>query len=186
VWIVYSCLAGFEAVVWTDAIQGIVLITGPFGLSGSNIWTNFLWSPSGKCLNCALEADKFGLGSFKLDFTTLHTFGWFWVYGLFIPLQNFGVDQKLMSTFTISAKQSEIGKNSTLAWKHAFNIPHFLFFFSWSALRFGLFISSNPNLSLPKIAAKVRSSGFPYFICEPIARWNWPFTDCGDLCCQDE
>jgi len=30
-------------------------------------------------------------------------------------------------------------------------ISQFLFFFSWSALRFGLFISSNPNLSLPKL-----------------------------------
>ncbi len=88
--VVYSMFGGIEAVVWTDAVQGIILIGGALACLGV-IFFSIPGGPS-EVIRIAQESDKFSLGSFNLDFTT-STFWMVLIYGLFINLQNFGIDQ---------------------------------------------------------------------------------------------
>lgn len=106
---IYAILGGIQAVVWTDAIQGIILILGAivcvvvilFSMPGG----------PGQLFRIAAENNKFSLGSFKLDFTSSS----FWVvliYGLFINLQNFGIDQNYIQRYLTASSEKEAKKSA--------------------------------------------------------------------------
>lgn len=105
----YSMIGGIKAVVWTDAIQGFILIAGALTCLLVLIFS----LPNGyeDLLNIATAHDKFSLGSFNLDFTT-STFWLVFVYGLFINLQNFGIDQNYVQRY-VSAKSEGDAVRST-------------------------------------------------------------------------
>ena len=66
--IIYSMMGGIEAVIWTDAVQGIVLIGGALACLGVIFW-EIPGGPS-EVFRIAEASEKFSLGSFELDFTT--------------------------------------------------------------------------------------------------------------------
>ena len=92
----YTLLGGIEAVIWTDVIQSLVLLVGAVVIAVLLIVDH----PHGasEALHIAAGADKFSLGSFAADFTQ----STFWVvllFGLFINLTNFGIDQNYVQRY---------------------------------------------------------------------------------------
>jgi len=91
----YTLVGGIEAVIWTDVIQSLVLSAGALLVVALLV----LGNPGGnELLARAVEADKFSLGSLALDLgrPTL------WVvmlFGIFINLTNFGVDQNYIQRY---------------------------------------------------------------------------------------
>jgi Na+(H+)/acetate symporter ActP len=86
----YSILGGITAVIWTDAIQGIILITG--AVVCALILTFSMPQGPGQLFKIAAAGHKFSLGSFGPSLRE-STFWVVLIYGLFINLQNYGIDQ---------------------------------------------------------------------------------------------
>ncbi|MDF2157408.1 sodium:solute symporter [Algoriphagus sp. CAU 1675] len=161
--ILYSMLGGIEAVVWTDAVQAVLLIAGAIAC----IVVIFVSMPEGpaQVFSIAMENQKFSLGSMDLDFTT-STFWMVLVYGLFINLQNFGVDQSYVQRY-VSARTDAEAKKSTLLGSLLYIPVSFLFLFIGTALY--SFYQANPE-NLP---AELQLSGnadkvFPHFIASEL------------------
>ena len=101
---IYTLLGGIDAVIWTDVVQSIVLLGG----SIVALIIILLGMPDGpqQAIAIAAEAGKFSLGSFSLDLTT----STFWVvllYGLFINLNNFGIDQNYVQRYHAARSHRE-------------------------------------------------------------------------------
>ena len=92
----YTFVGGIEAVIWTDAIQSVILTLGALVSLFTIIW--ILPGGVGQIIDIASAADKTSLGSFDLTFTGQG----FWLvmlYGIFINLQNFGIDQSYVQRY---------------------------------------------------------------------------------------
>lgn len=92
----YTVLGGIEAVIWTDVVQSLVLMVGAVVVLA--LLVGGMPGGPGQAFSLAAEQDKFSLGRFDLDFTT----STFWVvllYGLFINLNNFGIDQSYVQRY---------------------------------------------------------------------------------------
>ncbi|MBI0398867.1 MAG: sodium:solute symporter [Cytophagales bacterium] len=157
--LIYSIMGGFEAVIWTDAIQGIVLISG--ALACLLIIMFSMPEGPGQVFTIGAEHDKFSLGSlgFSLSEST------FWViliYGLFINLQNFGVDQNYVQRY-LSAKSDKEAVKSTLLGSLLYVPVSLLFFFIGTALF--AYYQAMPEL-LPEAYSGMDQADkvFPYFI----------------------
>ncbi len=153
--VVYSMFGGIEAVVWTDAVQGIVLIGGALACLGV-IFFSIPEGP-GEVFRIARDAHKFSLGSFELDFTT-STFWMVLVYGLFINLQNFGIDQSYVQRY-LTARTEEEAKKSTWLGSLLYLPVSLVFFFIGTALF--AYYQAQPELIPEGIAP---DKVFPYFI----------------------
>ncbi|WP_439132703.1 sodium:solute symporter, partial [Polaribacter sp.] len=108
---VYSMLGGITAVLWTDAIQGVILIIGAFACIGF-IFYNMPEGPS-QIFNIANENDKFSLGSFDLDLSK-PTFWVVLIYGVFINLQNYGIDQNYVQRYMVLKSDKEAQKSALI------------------------------------------------------------------------
>ncbi len=157
--LVYAMLGGFEAVVWTDAIQGIVLITGALACAGIILFS----MPEGpaQVFTIAAEHKKFSLGSFGLSFSEA-TFWLILVYGLFINLQNFGVDQNYVQRY-LSARTEREAVKSTLLGSLLYVPVSLLFFFIGTAL-FAYYQAMPEALPAELLAPENADKVFPYFI----------------------
>ncbi|WP_339715823.1 sodium:solute symporter [Cyclobacterium amurskyense] len=157
--LIYSIMGGFEAVIWTDAIQGIVLITG--ALACLLIIMFSMPEGPGQVFTIGAEHDKFSLGrmGFSLSEST------FWViliYGLFINLQNFGVDQNYVQRY-LSAKSDKEAVKSTLLGSLLYVPVSLLFFFIGTALF--AYYQAMPELLPEAFSGKDQADKvFPYFI----------------------
>lgn len=153
--VVYSMMGGIEAVIWTDTVQGILLIGGALACLGVIFFT----IPGGavEVIRIAQESDKFSLGSFGFDFTT-SSFWMILVYGLFINLQNFGIDQSYVQRY-LTAKTEEEAKKSTWLGSLLYLPVSFVFFFIGTALF--AYYQAQPDL-LPEGLSGDKV--FPYFI----------------------
>ena len=105
----YSLLGGIQAVVWTDAIQGLILIAGAIICAGYILF-NMPEGP-GQLFSIAVENNKFSLGSFNLDLTE-STFWVVLIYGIFINLQNYGVDQNYVQRYMASRTDKEAKRSA--------------------------------------------------------------------------
>ncbi len=106
---IYSLLGGIQAVVWTDAIQAIILITGALVVIGILLFS--MPDGPGQLFEIATAENKFSLGSFSIDLSS----STFWVvlmYGLFINLQNFGIDQNYIQRYMSSRSEKEAQKSA--------------------------------------------------------------------------
>ena len=155
--IVYATLGGFEAVVWTDAVQGIILIGGAVATLLLIVFS--MPEGPGQVFTIAAGANKFSLGSFDFDFTT-STFWLLLVYGLFINLQNFGIDQNYVQRYISARTQKEAEKSVWLG--SLLYVPvSMLFFFIGTALF--TYYQAQPHL-LPAGLQWEGDKVFPYFI----------------------
>jgi SSS family solute:Na+ symporter len=155
----YSMLGGLQAVVWTDAIQGILLICGAI------LCVIFILfrMPEGaqQVFHIASEQGKFSLGSFTLDLSS-STFWVVLVYGLFINLQNFGIDQNYIQRY-MASRSDRAAKRSALSGGMLYIPVSMLFLFIGTALY--TYYSSGAailpeELQNPDLADQV----FPHFI----------------------
>jgi SSS family solute:Na+ symporter len=106
---VYSLLGGIQAVVWTDAIQGIILIAGAL-ICLVYILFSMPEGP-GQVFEIAAAHNKFSLGSFNLNLTE-STFWVVLIYGIFINLQKYGIDQNYVQRYMASRSDEEAKRSA--------------------------------------------------------------------------
>jgi len=105
----YSIIGGIEAVLWTDAIQGIVLILGALFCVVVLMW-GMPEGPS-QIFEVAWEERKFSLGDFGSSIIA-PTFWVVFIYGIFINLQNFGIDQNYIQRYMVSSSDENAKKSA--------------------------------------------------------------------------
>src|SRR5690606_844370 len=127
---IYSMMGGIQAVVWTDAIQGIVLIGGALVCLAVLVFS----LPGGLVTFFEVGAahNKFSLGSFDWNLSEA-TFWVILIYGLFINLQNFGIDQNYVQRY-ITAKSEKDAVFSTWLGSLLYVPVSLLFFLIGTAL----------------------------------------------------
>jgi solute:Na+ symporter, SSS family len=131
----YTLLGGIEAVIWTDVVQSIVLVAGAV-LCAAMLLIEMPGGP-GELFEIAGENNKFSLGSFSLAPETLTapdpTFWIVLVYGFFINLQNFGIDQSFVQRY-LTAKTDAGARSSVWMAAILFPLVSILFFFIGTGL----------------------------------------------------
>jgi solute:Na+ symporter, SSS family len=156
---IYAILGGIKAVIWTDAIQAIILIVGALVALGILMFS----LPDGprQYFEIASAHEKFSLGSFGLSLTE-STFWVVFIYGIFINLQNYGIDQNYVQRY-MSARNEKEAISSAFGGGLLY-IPVSLLFFMIGT---GLFVYYQvfPDL----LPGEFRETGmsdsvFPYFI----------------------
>ena len=156
---VYSLLGGIQAVVWTDAIQGILMITGAIVC----VIYIFFSMPEGpaQVFEIASEHNKFSLGSFSLSLKE-STFWVVLIYGIFINLNNYGIDQNYVQRYMASKSDRE-AKRSALFGGLLYIPVSFIFFLIGTSLF--AYYTAKPDL-LPAAYADASMSDrvFPFFI----------------------
>lgn len=156
---IYSTLGGIQAVVWTDAIQAIILISGAI-VCVLYIFFDMPKGP-GQIFDIAMENHKFSLGSFALDLSQ-PTFWVVLVYGIFINLQNYGVDQNYVQRYMIAKTEKDAQKAAF--WGGMLYVPvSLLFLFIGSAL-FAYYQSGAGVLPTELQDVTKADRVFPYFI----------------------
>ncbi len=155
----YSMLGGIQAVIWTDAIQGIILIVG--ALVSAAVLTFSMPEGPSQIFEIASANNKFSLGSFGLSIVD-STFWVILIYSLFINLQNFGIDQNFVQRY-MTTKSVKEAKSSTLFGSLLYLPVSILFFYIGTALY--SYYTAQPDLLPAEL--KVAGSGdkiFPFFI----------------------
>ena len=157
--IIYSMLGGIQAVIWTDAIQGIVLIGGALICAFTLLFS--MPEGPGQLFKIAIDHHKFSLGSYSGSISQ-STFWVVLVYGLFINLQNYGIDQNFVQRYMTTKTERE-AKISALFGSLLYIPVSFLFFFIGTALY--AYYSAQPNL-LPAYLKDINMADkvFPYYI----------------------
>lgn len=138
--IIYTVLGGMEAVIWTEVVQGVVKTAGAVII----LWLVVSGMPGGigRILAIGQTDHKFSLGSFAPDFTQ----STFWVvllYGFFMNLNNFGMDQNYVQRYHTTTSVREATQSVWLC-VYLYVPISLLFFFLGSCLY--AYYQSNPDL----------------------------------------
>jgi SSS family solute:Na+ symporter len=155
--IVYTLFGGMTAVIWTDVMQSLVLIGGALTCLGVLLFG----LPEGptQFWEIANAHQKFSLGNFGPSLAD-STFWVVLVYGVFINLQNFGIDQSYVQRYQTARTDAEANRS---VWLGA------LLYLPVSAVFFligtGLFAyyTAWPD-RLPATVAAKPDAVFPHFI----------------------
>lgn len=153
--VLYSMLGGMKAVIWTEAIQGIILIGGAlvcmfillFDMPGGPVQT----------FSIAMEDGKFSLGSFGSSLSE-STFWVCLIYGIFNNLQNYGIDQSYVQRYH-TAKNEKEAKFSALFGGYLFIPVSAVFFMIGTGLY--AFYKVHPGILPDGVGADYV---FPFFI----------------------
>ena len=153
--LLFSVLGGISAVVWTDAVQGIILIAG--ALVCALVLTFGMPEGPGQVFRIASEAHKFSLGS--LSATLREPTVWVvLVYGIFMNLQNYGIDQNYVQRY-MTAKSTREAVRGTLFGGLLYIPVSLVFVYIGTALY--SYYTASPGL-LPE--GVTGDKVFPYFI----------------------
>ncbi len=157
--LIYSVLGGIKAVVWTDAIQAIVLITGAIVTLGIIMFS----LPEGvsRFFEIATRHNKFSLGSLGINFTE-STFWVVFIYGLFINMQNYGIDQNYIQRY-MSARNEKEAISSALGGGLLY-VPVSLLFFLIGTGLFVYYQVYSDALPAEFLETGMSDSIFPWFI----------------------
>lgn len=139
----YTLLGGIEAVIWTDVLQSVVLSVGALVI----LVVIILDIPGGvtEIIQVGMSNKKFSLGSFQIDFTQ-STFWVVFLYGIFINLNNFGIDQSFIQRYHTAKNEKDASRS---VWMSAIlYIPvSMLFFFIGTGL--WVYYQENPEELIP-------------------------------------
>ena len=142
----YTLLGGIAAVIWTDVIQSLVLLVGALVIAGL-LLANHPHGP-GEALHIAANEGKFSLGSFGLELTQ-STFWVVFLYGVFINLNNFGIDQSFVQRYHAARDEKAAARS---VWTGALlYVPVAALFFLIGSLLFSYYHAS-PELLKPLVA----------------------------------
>lgn len=153
--LLYTLLGGIAAVVWTDAIQGIILILG--AVACALILTFSMPEGPSQLFEIASANDKFSLGSFGASLTE-PTFWVVLIYGLFVNMQNYGIDQNYVQRYMTTKSTTEAVKSTLFG--GLLYIPVSLVFVYIGTALFAYYTARPDLLPAGTAADKV----FPYFI----------------------
>jgi SSS family solute:Na+ symporter len=153
----YTLMGGITAVIWTDAIQSVVLIGGALVCTAAMLFS----SPGGpaQLFTTALAEGKFSLGSFGPSLRE-ETFWVVLLFGIVLNLQNFGIDQNYIQRYKSSKNDREAGKSLLLG--GLLYIPVSAMFFLIGALLFAYY--KLQSAQLPAHIAAKPDYIFPYYI----------------------
>ena len=107
--IAYTMLGGMEAVIWTEVAQGIIKTVG----AAVVLWIIVAEMDNGlsDIIRIGNGDEKFSLGSFNItDFST-STFWVVFLYGFFINLNNFGIDQNYVQRYHTAKSATEAARS---------------------------------------------------------------------------
>ena len=155
--IAYTLIGGIEAVIWTDVIQGILLITGGI------VCLVIALFPSGggpkEVMSLAYEAQKFNLGemSFSLQRDSIFVM---LLYGLYQHAHNFGTDQTMIQRYLSAKTTKQASRNGYLFGVAC--VPVWAMFFLIGTAMWGFYKISG-ELIPPEIVDKTDRI-FPFFI----------------------
>jgi len=155
----YSILGGIQAVVWTDAIQALILMFGAIICVGYIV----LGTPEGpgQVLQVAMEHHKFSLGSFGWDLSQ-PTFWVIFIYGIFINLQNYGIDQNYVQRYMLASNDKEARRSAF--WGGMLYIPVSMLFLFIGTSLFTYYQAGAASLPVELQALNKSDQIFPYFI----------------------
>jgi SSS family solute:Na+ symporter len=156
---IYSLLGGIQAVVWTDAIQGIVMISGALLCLGYILFS--MPEGPGQMVEIASEHNKFSLGSFGLSLKE-STFWVVLVYGIFINLNNYGIDQNYVQRYMASKSDREAKRSALFG--GLLYIPVSLVFFLIGTSLYSYYTAQPDLLPAELAGAQVSDRVFPFFI----------------------
>ena len=107
--ILYTVMGGMEAVIWTEVVQAIIKTVGAFAV----LYIVFSEMKGGitDVYRIGMADNKFSLGSYSLtDFSTA-TFWVIFLYGFFINLNNFGMDQNYVQRYHTARTEKEAARS---------------------------------------------------------------------------
>ena len=156
---IYTLLGGIEAVIWTDVIQSIVLTVGAVFCAALLLFG--MPEGPGQLFEIAREHDKFSLGSFGISLSE-PTFWMILIYGFFINLQNFGIDQSFVQRY-ITAKSDRDARFSV--WIGALLFPPIAAILFFIGTGLFAFYTAQPELLPSSVNAGEKPDAvFPHFI----------------------
>jgi SSS family solute:Na+ symporter len=104
----YTIVGGIEAVIWTEVVQGVLLTLGAILVLGiivygmDNGFTDIIAIGSAD--------NKFSVGSFDVTDLRSSTFWVIFLYGFFINLNNFGIDQNYVQRYHTATTQKQASR----------------------------------------------------------------------------
>ena len=152
---VYSMMGGIQAVIWTDAIQGIILVAGALICAG--LLTFSMPEGPSQIFEIAAANHKFSLGSLGASVSE-STFWVVLIYGLFINLQNYGIDQNFVQRYMTTSSEKK-AKSSALFGALLYVPVSVIFFYIGTALF--SYYTARPDLLPANIDG---DKVFPHFI----------------------
>lgn len=153
--ILYSQKGGLKSVIWTEAIQGAILIIGAV-VCLIVLLTGMPEGPS-QAFRICIDNDKFSLGSFNGSLVE-STFWVCLIYGMFTNLNNFAIDQSYTQRYCAAPSLGEARKSAF--WGSMLTLPVNVVLFLIGSCLFA-FYNVYPDL----LPAGIKSDYvFPYFI----------------------
>jgi len=153
--ILYTLIGGIEAVIWSDVIQGFILVVG--GLICAGV---LLLRPEQGPVNAiqtAWENGKMSMGPYDWDFTRL-TFWVMAINGIFYAIQKYGTDQTIVQRFLLAKSNSKAIKAALMG--ALLCVPVWALFIFIGTLLWSFY--NNAGFELPEGIAGDKV--FPYFI----------------------
>ncbi len=154
--LVYTMMGGIEAVIWTDALQVVVLLGGAFIAV-----TMIAFQVDGgmtEIISIGAAENKFHLGDLSTDLQNPVVLTVV-IAGIFTPLITYGTDQVMVQRYMTTSTEKMAGKS---VWTNAFlTIPATLIFFFVGTALF-VFYFEKPMLLNPTISGG--DAIFPWFI----------------------
>jgi SSS family solute:Na+ symporter len=107
--ITYTLLGGMEAVIWTEVVQAVIKTIG----AAVVLWLVITRMDQGvgDIINIGKAQDKFSLGSYSLTDFSKSTFWVVLLYGFFINLNNFGIDQNYVQRYHTARTEREAARS---------------------------------------------------------------------------
>lgn len=138
--ILYTVMGGIEAVIWTEVVQAIIKTLGALLI----IFLIIRDMPGGfpRIMETAGAYKKFSLGSFAPDLT-ISGFWTILLYGFFINLNNFGMDQNYVQRYHAASSKAAAGRSIWLC--IGLYIPASLLFFFIGTCLFA-FYQADPGM----------------------------------------
>lgn len=155
----YTVMGGIEAVIWTDAVQSIVLTVGAIAC-GLILLFDMPGGP-GELVALGAGDQKFSMGPYDVSFVS-QSFWLVLIYGLVINLQNFGIDQSYVQRYQTARSLPEARRS---VWIGALiYVPvSVLFLFIGSALF--AYYTAQPDLLPAALQGEAMADKvFPHFI----------------------
>ncbi len=107
--IVYTVMGGMEAVIWTEVVQGIIKTLGAFIVL--YIILSEMDGGISDIYRIGMAENKFSLGSYSLTDFSSPTFWVIFLYGFFINLNNFGMDQNYVQRYHTARSPKEAARS---------------------------------------------------------------------------
>ena len=155
--ILYSQKGGLKSVIWTEALQGAILIIGAVVCLVVLLWG----MPEGpaQTFEIAMRDNKFSLGSFGGSLVE-STFWVCLIYGMFTNLNNFAIDQSYTQRYCAAPSLSEARKSAF--WGSLLTLPVNIVLFMIGTCLYAYYLEGVGSTPLP---ADIKSDYvFPYFI----------------------